>query len=251
MGPGEAPAELAAAKMEVEVRALTAEAKKEGEASAPVVEPAVDGPARVVEVKSVEAKSEVEIPVESVKVAAEAVSTAHLWKETAPVDRKVDGTVDGNDEPLSASAASAAEQAAEAEEGARREAELVEALRLLTPATGYADVSTVPSHGTLVAAGQLLAEEAARNAATAPRWVAEAVTLSPEEAAISLEAEMFRTFAATPAAAPATTPAAAAAATSGGEIEPVRITGGSAIAAAVENPPAEAEIAATAQALPA
>jgi len=250
MGPGEAPAELAAAKIEVEVPALTAEAKKEVEASAPVVEPAVDAPARVVEVKSVEAKSveaksEVEIPVESVKVAAEAVSTAHLSQETAPVDRKVDGTVDGNDEPLSALAASAAEQAADAEEAAPSDAELVEALRLLTPATGYADVSTVPSHGTLVAAGQLLAEEAARNAATAPRWVAEAVTLSPEEAAISLEAEMFRTFAATPAAVPAATPAA----TSGGEMEPARITGVSAIAAAVENRLAEAEMAASAKAL--
>ncbi len=245
MGPGEAPAELAAAKIEVEVPALTAEAKKEVEASAPVVEPAVDAPAGVVEVKSVEAKSEVEIPVESVKVAAEAVSTAHLSQETAPVDRKVDGTVDGNDEPLSASAASAAEQAAEAEEAAPSDAELAEALRLLTPATGYADVSTVPSHGTLVAAGQLLAEEAARNAATAPRWVAEAVTLSPEEAAISLEAEMFRTFAATPAAVPAATPAA----TSGGEMEPARITGVSAIAAAVENRLAEAEMAASAKAL--
>ncbi len=250
MGPGEAPAELAAAKIEVEVPAVTAEAKKEGEASAPVVEPAVDAPARVVEVKSVEAKSveaksEVEIPVESVKVAAEAVSTAHLSQETAPVDRKVDGTVDGNDEPLSALAASAAEQAAEAEEAAPSDAELAEALRLLTPATGYADVSTVPSHGTLVAAGQLLAEEAARNAATAPRWVAEPVTLSPEEAAISLEAEMFRTFAATPAAVPAATPAA----TSGGEMEPARITGVSAIAAAVENRLAEAEMAASAKAL--
>ena len=250
MGPGEAPAELAAAKIEVEVPAVTAEAKKEGEASAPVVEPAVDAPARVVEVKSVEAKSveaksEVEIPVESVKVAAEAVSTAHLSQETAPVDRKVDGTVDGNDEPLSASAASPAEQAAEAEEAAPSDAELAEALRLLTPATGYADVSTVPSHGTLVAAGQLLAEEAARNAATAPRWVAEPVTLSPEEAAISLEAEMFRTFAATPAAVPAATPAA----TSGGEMEPARITGVSAIAAAVENRLAEAEMAASSKAL--
>src|SRR5260370_19437819 len=160
MGPGEAPAELAAAKMEVEVRALTAEAKKEGQASAPVVEPAVDAPARVVEVKSVEAKSEVEIPVESVKVTAEAVSTALLSQETAPVDRKVDGTVDGNDEPLSASAASAAEQGAEAEEAAPSDAELADALRLLTAATWYADESTVPSHGPPVAAGQLLAGKA-------------------------------------------------------------------------------------------
>jgi len=121
----------------------------------------------------------------------------------------------------------------EAEEPVPSDAELAEALRLLTPATGYADVLTAPSHGTLVAAGQLLAEEAAHIAASRPRWVAEPVALSPEEAAISLEAEMFRTFAAMPAAAP------------GGEIEPVRIPRVSAIAAAVENRLAEAGLAAT------
>ena len=112
-----------------------------------------------------------------------------------------------------------AQEPTEAEEPAPSDADLAEALRLLTPATGHAEVSTVPSPGTLVAAG--------------PRWVAEPVTLSPEEAAISLEAEMFSTFTAT----------------SGAEIEPVRITGVSAIAAAVENRLAEAEIVASAKAL--
>ena len=126
-----------------------------------------------------------------------------------------------------------------AEELAPSDAELAEALRLLTPAAGHADASTVPSRGGLVA-GQALAEEAARNAAAGPRWVAEPVTLSPEEAAISLEAEMFRTF--------ATTPASMSAATSGGEMEPVRITGVSAIAAAVENRLAEAGLAAVPEA---
>jgi CheY-like chemotaxis protein len=124
----------------------------------------------------------------------------------------------------------------EAEEPAPSDADLVEALRLLTPATGQVDVSTIPSHGTLVAAGQLLAEEAARNASTGPRWIAEAVSLSSEEAAISLEAEMFRTFATMPAAA------------LGSELGPVR--GVSAIAAAVENRLAAAELAASAKALP-
>jgi hypothetical protein len=92
-----------------------------------------------------------------------------------------------------------------------------------------------------VAAGQLLAEEAAQIAASGPRWVAEPVALSPEEAAISLEAEMFRTFGTMPATMPATIPAAAP----GGEIEPVRILSVSAIAAAVENRLAEAGLAAT------
>jgi len=126
---------------------------------------------------------------------------------------------------------------AEVEQPLPSDAELAEALRWLTPAAGSADVPTAPSHGALMAAGQLLAEEAAQIAASGPRWVAEPVALSPEEAAISLEAEMFRTF----ATMPATMPAAA----SGGEIEPVRIPRVSAIAAAVENRLAEAGLAAT------
>ena len=120
-----------------------------------------------------------------------------------------------------------------AEEPAPSEEELAEALRLLTPATGSADVTTIPSHGTLVAAGQLLAEEVARNAAAGPRWIAESVALSPEEAALSLEDEMFRTFATTPAAVPGTTRS--------DEGQRTGITGVSAIAAAVENRMAEAE----------
>ncbi len=62
--------------------------------------------------------------------------------------------------------------------------ELAEALRFLTP-------SQPPS--TLAEAGAALANELSRGAGS--RWVAEAVALSPEEAAGSLEAEMFRTFA--------------------------------------------------------
>jgi CheY-like chemotaxis protein len=118
--------------------------------------------------------------------------------------------------------------------------ELAEALRLLTPATMSAEISTLPSHGTLVAAGQLLAEEVARNAAAGPHWVAEPMTLSTEEAAISLETEMFRTFATTFTA---TSTATLAARGSTG------ITGVSAIAAAVESRLAEAGIAASAKAV--
>jgi CheY-like chemotaxis protein len=135
------------------------------------------------------------------------------------------------------SAANVQEMAA-AEEPAPSDEELAQALRLLTPSIGHGDISTIPSHGTLVAAGQLLAEEARRDAAAGPRWVAEPVALSPEDAAISLEAEMFRAFAVRSAATPS------------GEIEPVRITGVSAIAAAVENRLAVVELAASAKALP-
>ena len=119
--------------------------------------------------------------------------------------------------------------------------DLAEALRLLTPAIAHADVSTLPSHGTLVAAGQRLVEEAARNATADPQWVAEPVTLSTEEAAISLEEEMFRTFAAMPAEMPA--------AATGGELELARVPRVEAIAAAVESRLAEAGLTATSSSL--
>jgi len=64
--------------------------------------------------------------------------------------------------------------------------ELAEALRLLTPAQ---------AGQTLAEAGAALAEELARGPSVGTRWVAETVVLSPEEASLSLEAEMFKTFA--------------------------------------------------------
>ncbi|HEV2689275.1 MAG TPA: response regulator [Bryobacteraceae bacterium] len=75
------------------------------------------------------------------------------------------------------------------------DAELAEALRLLTPELGHSDPSSIPTQENLVAAGAMLAEQAARDASEAPRWVAAAVAVSPEEAALSLETEMFRTLA--------------------------------------------------------
>jgi len=259
MGPGMSPAaELATAdtevaktevpKIEVDAPAAAADAKKEVETPAPVAEAGV-------EVRQHETgRPEAQHPEMPAAVVAGAVNTAPFAQVPAPVDK--------NDEPMFATAASAVGQtaeekieakpaeavaksegaeasapaeavaakdkgskpeASETEEPAPSDEALAEALRLLTPATANVDVSTVPSHGTVVAAG--------------PRWVAEPVALTTEEAAISLEAEMFSTFAATFAAA------------SGGDIESVGITGVSAIAAAVESRLAEAELAASAKAL--
>src|SRR5208282_2963191 len=180
------------------------------------------------EEKASEDKAEQRIeanPAEAVAHSETAVATTLAETDDAtglepkPEESKAEELKAEKIEPPLPVAASVPETAG-AEEPVPSDEELAEALRLLTPATGHADVSTAPSHGTLVAAGQLLAEEAARNAASAPRWVAEPTELSPEEAVISLEAEMFRTFAPMPAAAPA------------GEIEPVRMSRVSAIAAA-------------------
>src|SRR5260370_18979088 len=278
--PVEAPAAEVAGN-EVEVPAAAAEVKSTVAKSAevkgaeetkavetplpPAVE-TVEPAAATVEAPTlaVEANREIEIPVEHVELAskvapaggdpdavvAATVNTAPFAEEPAPVDKddepifasaatavepatedKIDERIQGNPaEELNAekaappvpaavvSAYSKVQEPAEAEEPAPSDADLAEALRLLTPATGHAEVSTAPSSGTLVAAG--------------PRWVAEPVTLSPEEAAISLEAEMFCTFTATPSA----------------EIDTVRITVVSAIAAAVENRLAEAKIVASAKA---
>jgi len=170
-------------------------------------------------------------PTEAVAAAEEVIPKS---QEPKPEESEAQASRTKELKPEQPVAASASVQ--EAEEPAPSDADLVEALRLLTPATGQVDVSTIPSHGTLVAAGQLLAEEAARNAAAGPRWIAEAVTLSSEEAAISLEAEMFRTFATMPAAALSS--------------EPGPVRGVSAIAAAFENRLAAAELAPSAKALP-
>jgi hypothetical protein len=127
----------------------------------------------------------------------------------------VKGYEQAADLPVAASAevpsvkANEAETAAEAER-TPNEAELAEALRLLTPATN-ADANS---------AGQ--------------RWVAENVAVSPEEAKISLEAEMMGIASSKPATAVADT-AASAAETTGD-----RSIGFSGIAAAVENRLAEA-----------
>jgi CheY-like chemotaxis protein len=115
-----------------------------------------------------------------------------------------------------------------AEGPAPSDAELTEALRLLTPST--ANAATAPSNGKAGAHSQLLAEEVVCNTSGGPRWIAEAVGLSAEEETNSLEAEMFRTF-----ATPTPTNGSASATLAGGELDPERVTGVSAIAAAVEN----------------
>ena len=144
-------------------------------------------------------------------------------------------------QPVTTDADTKAEEMAVPEEPAPSDEELAQALRLLTPSNGQTDLSTIPSHGTLVAAGQLLAEEVIRDAAARPRWIAEPAALTREEASLSLEAEMFRAFSARSAA---TSTAASAS-----ENEPVRITGVSAIAAAVESRLAAVGLAASANTL--
>ena len=204
------------------------------------------------EAKSVEAvvaaveKTELSAPAE-IAVVKDLESKPESKSEEPKLESQEPKVVEAKTESAAQAVAETA-KTTESEEPAPSDAELAEALRLLTPATGGAESafsqspfsqSVIPSHGTLVAAGQLLAEEAARNAAAGPRWIAEPVALSAEEAALSLEleAQMFGTF--------ATAPTGTSKAVLGSELDSVGITGVSAIAAAVENRLAEAGLGAS------
>jgi hypothetical protein len=181
-----------------------------------------------------------ERPVEAVgeSAAVEAVAQELASKPeetTAAALQTQESQAEKFEQPVSVAASGL--ESTEAEDPAPSDEDLAAALRLLTPATGQADGSMIPSRGMLVAAGQLLAEEAARFALAAPRWIAEPVAMTPEEAATSLEAEMFRTFGTMPAS------------RSGVDGQGEQVTAVSAIAATVENRLAEAEMAAGLQAL--
>ena len=181
--------------------------------------------ANAVEPAAEEEKKE-EVKIEAGEaVAANAVSEASAPEAIAPEYQEVqpqlatEATEESKAEETSRHDSAAAIQR-EAENAAPSDAELVEALRLLTPATPFSDF--VPPRETLAAAGQLLAEQAVLNAASGPRWVAEPMMLSPEEAAISLETEMMLTLASVPVSALAR------------EVD-TEVIGVSAITAAVEN----------------
>jgi hypothetical protein len=155
----------------------------------------VDAAANLVETTAIQATEEQQEPDEArVTEAPTVVETVEAEElpaaEAAP---KIEETPKPEKMGEAVSAVAAAE---DAEVGlAPSDEELAEALRLLTPALGHLGPSSTPTQETLVAAGAVLAEQAAHNASEAPRWVAAAVAVSPEEAALSLETEMFRTLA--------------------------------------------------------
>ena len=175
---------------------------------------------------SVDESHEVTLSETLSNVLAATVNPALLAEEPACVDQA--------DEPMFASTPTAepptaelAVQEAEEETGegaAPSDAELFQALRLLTPASWNA-----------AAAAQGATPHTTSDSSTAgTRWIAEPVALTPEEAAMSLEMEMFGAVAAAHAEAPATESSAA---------ESLRVDGVSAIAAAVEIRLPEAELA--------
>jgi CheY-like chemotaxis protein len=210
---------------------------------AEVAEPEVVKPQVV---KTEVAESHVSETGYSEPAAAEAV----VGNSAVPAQESPSSSASSSPSTSLASPSSSAEPDDEKIEAAPSEAELTEALRLLTPSTGTANVATSPSNGN-AAHSQLLSDEVTGNPSTdpssggpssggpssggpssgGPRWIADAVALSAEEAAMSLEAEMFRTF----ATMPTTTDASGPATPSSSELAPERIIGVSAIAAAVES----------------
>ncbi|MBZ5658551.1 MAG: response regulator [Acidobacteriia bacterium] len=151
------------------------------------------------ETPAIQAKAEEQKPDEPKVEEAPKVVEAVQAEETpsAELAPKIEETPQTEVPSEAAPVAAAAEEAAIGP--APSEEELAEALRLLTPALAHTDPSSMPTRETLVAAGAVLAEQVARNAAEGPRWTAVAVALSSEEAALSLEKEMFRTLAGTAA----------------------------------------------------
>lgn len=106
-----------------------------------------------------------------------AVNAAQYAEEAAPVDPQ--------DEPIFSTVPS--------------DEELKEALVALTPSATHIETPDAVS-GAQLGAEQTPGEAAAGNASGSSRWIAEGVALTPEEASMSLEAEMFHTFAAKAAA---------------------------------------------------
>ena len=85
--------------------------------------------------------------------------------------------------------------AAQAESAPPSEEELAAALRLLTPAAGHEAPSPTPG----VTADHFFVQGSTHQSSS-PRWIAETVALTPAEASLSLETEMFGARAAAPVA---------------------------------------------------
>jgi CheY-like chemotaxis protein len=190
-----APAAVEATPVEAAVPAVVAEEKAIAQEPAPVDksdEPMFASAANAAEAPLVQnseaqaqgaAGSEPSAPVVEAKSEIAAQSEESQWEES-----KIEAVPKAEEIP--APVATSSQERASAEGSSPSAEELAEALRFLTPS------QTPGASQTLGEAGAALADELSRGSGNGNRWVAEAMALSPEEASGSLEAEMFRTFAA-------------------------------------------------------
>ena len=136
-------------------------------------------------------------PIESASAqsaATESASTECAATESTPAEVPASDSSSTEAVPLAATAPATADDA-EPEGPMPSDAELAEALRALTPAPVQAESAPQPME-TVSATSQWPDAEETMEISAGKRWVAEALTLTPEEASMSLEAEMFRAFAA-------------------------------------------------------
>ena len=125
----------------------------------------------------------------TVAASAECVPT-----ESRPAEVPAPESISVEAEPATATA-TATDDTVEPEAPMPSDAALAEALSLLTPASAQAELATEPVEP-VSAASQWSGNEETMDPSAGSRWVAEAMTLTPEETALSLESEMFRSFAA-------------------------------------------------------
>ena len=135
---------------------------------------------------------------------AESTSSESISSEsTAAEFCAIEASITGSIATERAAAAAHATEETPADAPMPSEAELAEALRLLMPATVPSEstsaestpAESMPETEPVAVAAQASADDSVE-AAAGTRWVAEALALTPEEAAMSLEAEMFQAFAA-------------------------------------------------------
>ncbi len=116
------------------------------------------------------------------------------FAESTPVEVGASESISTEALPVTATTPPTAETA-EPEAPMPSDAELAEALRALMPATAQAEAE--PQSAEIVPPVRQWSDaEETMELPVGKRWVAEALTLTPEEASMSLEAEMFRAFAA-------------------------------------------------------
>ena len=131
--------------------------------------------------------------------------SAPVTKDQPPASKEVEKEKDQSkvEEMLAEAVAEkvVAEQLAVGEDRVPTEEELAEALRLLTPVQEMVPERAEAAESREQQASACVTEAQSGNG---PRWIAEAVELSPHELSVSLEAEMFRTLA--PASLPASVP---------------------------------------------
>jgi CheY-like chemotaxis protein len=130
----------------------------------------------------------------TVSASAEPASAESVSTESTPVELHTSESISTETPPAAASAGATAEPS-EPEAPMPSDEALAEALRFLMPATSRFE-SEPQSAQTVPAASQWSDAEETMEIPVGRRWVAEAMTLTPEETAMSLEAEMFRSFAA-------------------------------------------------------